>query len=71
LVDKVWEQLVRRTKDKLRSLLGIQFNDEVEDVVNKEGANSRDYAKDPFDIDLKSNSFGIRLSYRNPTSCDW
>jgi hypothetical protein len=62
LGDNVWEQLVRRTKDKLRSLLGIQFNDEVEDVVNKEGANSRDYAKDPFDIDLKSNSFGIRLA---------
>jgi predicted NAD-dependent protein-ADP-ribosyltransferase YbiA (DUF1768 family) len=61
LGEERFNQLVTRTKEKLRTL-GINFNDEDTVDINDENVSSRDYAPEPFSTDWKKTSpFPVKL----------
>jgi len=61
LGEERFNQLVIRTKEKLRTL-GISFNDEDTVDINDENVSNRDYAPEPFSTDWKKTSpFPVKL----------
>jgi len=61
LGEERFNQLVVRTKEKLRTL-GINFNEEDTIDINDENITSRDYAPEPFSTDWKKTSpFAIKF----------
>jgi hypothetical protein len=61
LGDAAWSGLVKRTKEKLRTL-GINFNEEDRVSVNDENTSKTDYAPEPFSTDWKKSSpFAIKF----------
>ena len=55
LGDTAWRQLVKRTKEKLRTI-GINFNEEDKVDINSNEASNREYAPEPFTVDWKKTS---------------
>lgn len=62
LGEKTWKDLIQKTKESLRTLLGVQFNDEDMVDINNESTNNREYGADPFSIGRKNASFGMKLA---------
>ena len=62
LGEKTWKDLIEKTKESLRTLLGVQFNDEDMVDINNESTNNREYGADPFSIGRKNASFGMKLA---------
>lgn len=74
LGDKAWSDLVVKTKQQLRSLLKIEFNEEDLININDSEVNKNDYAREPFSVDYKKSApIGIKfvsatLIEREPTN---
>ena len=61
LGEERFNQLVRRTKDSLRTL-GVNFNEEDRIDINDENSSKNDYAPENFTVDVKKNSsFAIKF----------
>lgn len=61
LGEQAWEELVQRTKENLRVLVGLRFNDEDAADVETESSNTKEYDRDPFSIGIKDASYGVKL----------
>ena len=74
LGDVTWKDLVVKTKQELRTLLKIDFNEEDLININESETNKNDYAREPFSVDWKKNApVGIKfvsatLLDREPTN---
>jgi len=63
LGETAWNQLVKRTKEKLLSTFKISFSDEGDLSINDEGVNQSDYAREPFATNWKDYShFAIKIA---------
>jgi energy-coupling factor transporter ATP-binding protein EcfA2 len=61
ITDSAWNDLVKRTRDSLRTIVGLKFNDEEIADINNENVSNREYDRDPFSIGIKESSFGMKL----------
>jgi len=74
LGDVAWQELIVRTKQKLRSLLKIEFDEQDLVNINDADTNKNDYVKETFSVDFKKSApMGIKftsatLIERQPTS---
>jgi hypothetical protein len=63
LGEKAWNQLVKRTKEKLLSTFKVSFSEEGDVSINDEGINQSDYAREPFATNWKDYShFAIKIA---------
>lgn len=60
LTQAQWESLEERSKEYIRSLLKIKFNEEESSTINNENSNKNDYARNPFEVDTSA-SFAVKL----------
>ena len=61
ITDSAWNDLIKKTRDSLRTIVGLKFNDEDFADINNENVNNREYDRDPFSIGIKESSFGMKL----------
>jgi hypothetical protein len=63
LGETAWNQLIKRTKEKLLSTFKISFSDEGDLSINDEGVTQSDYAREPFATNWKDYShFAIKIA---------
>ena len=62
LGDVAWKELVVKTKQELKVLLKVDFNEENVVSINESETNRNDYAREPFSTDWKKNApIGIKF----------
>ena len=62
LGDIAWKELVVKTKQELKALLKIDFNEEDLININDAETNKNDYAREPFSVDYKKSApIGIKF----------
>jgi hypothetical protein len=62
LGDVTWNDLVVKTKQELKVLLKIDFNEEGRVSINEAETNKNDYAREPFSVDYKKTApIGIKF----------
>jgi len=66
LSDKAWVDLVQKTKESLRTSLGLKFNEEGIADLNAEDANTREYDRDPFSMGRNDASPAIKIGLMLP-----
>lgn len=64
--DQAWGDLVQKTKESLRTTLGLKFNEEIVADLNAEGANTKEYDRDPFSIGRNEASSAIKIALMLP-----
>ena len=63
LGESTWKELVKKTKQELKTLLKVDFNDEDLININEGETNKNDYAREPFSTDWKKNApMGIKFA---------
>jgi hypothetical protein len=63
LGDIAWNDLVTKTKQELKTLLKVDFNEDDLVNINEAETNKNDYAKEPFSTDWKKNApMGIKFA---------
>ena len=66
LSDKAWADLVQKTKESLRTSLGLKFNEENIADINAEDANTKEYDRDPFSMGRNDASPAIKIGLMLP-----
>jgi predicted NAD-dependent protein-ADP-ribosyltransferase YbiA (DUF1768 family) len=64
--DKAWTDLVQKTKESLRTTLGLKFNEDNIADINDENTNNKEYDRDPFSIGRGDASFAIKTMLMLP-----
>ena len=64
--DKAWGELVQKTKESLRTSLGLKFNEEGIADLNAEDANTKEYDRDPFSMGRNDASPAIKIGLMLP-----
>ena len=64
--DSAWADLVKKTKESLRTSLGLKFNEEDIADINNENTNNKEYDRDPFSIGRSNASFAIKTALMLP-----
>jgi predicted NAD-dependent protein-ADP-ribosyltransferase YbiA (DUF1768 family)/adenylate kinase family enzyme len=66
MTDQAWGDLVQKTKESLRTILGLKFNEESVADINAEGANTKEYDRDAFSIGRNEASSAIKIALMLP-----